>query len=176
MPPSQWQRWLQEGEACDAAWAPSLREHLGLVLDQARSVVATFNASPPYALSHRDVEPWNVLIAQGGPLLIDWDTTGPESIPLEAAYVFITFAKKGRDHPDPQLVHRSHQAYIAAGGQPLTAASGLLDRMIGQHLSKIAGSLGHFFDTYDDEQKIRERIDQLPETVANARRWEHLFR
>lgn len=176
VPANQWQRWLQEGEASDAAWAPALREQLGLVLDQARNVVATFNASSPYALSHRDVEPWNVLIAHGGPLLIDWDTTGPESIPLEAAYVFITFAKRGRDHPDPQLVHRSHQAYVAAGGQPLTAAPGLLDRMIGQHLSKIAGSLGHFFDTHDDEQKIRARIDRLPETVANARRWEHLFR
>lgn len=141
VPANQWQRWLQEGEASDAAWAPALREQLGLVLDQARNVVATFNASSPYALSHRDVEPWNVLIAHGGPLLIDWDTTGPESIPLEAAYVFITFAKRGRDHPDPQLVHRSHQAYVAAGGRPLTAAPGLNDRPTPVEDRRLAGPL-----------------------------------
>jgi hypothetical protein len=175
VPPDQWQRWLQEGEASDAAWAAELREHLDLVMEQARRVVATFNASPPYALSHRDVEPWNVLIAEGRPLLIDWDATGPESIPLEAANVFITFARMGRDEPDPQLVRRSHQAYVAAGGQPIKAKLGLLDRMIGQHLSKIAGSLGNFFDSQDDGPKVRERINRLPETVANARKWEQLF-
>ncbi|HEY9292042.1 MAG TPA: aminoglycoside phosphotransferase family protein [Microlunatus sp.] len=171
----QWPRWLQEGEANRAAWAPALRTHLDLVLEQARNVVATFDASPPYVISHRDFEPWNVLMADGQPMLIDWDTSGPESIPLEAAYVFITFARRGRDAPDPQLVRRSHRAYVAAGGQPLTAGPGLLDRMIGQHVSKIAGALGHFFDTQDGELKIRDRIERLPATVGNARAWEHLL-
>ncbi|GAB3914353.1 hypothetical protein GCM10011575_45280 [Microlunatus endophyticus] len=175
VPADRWRKWLQDGQASGAVWAPALREHLDLVQDQAERVVATFTASPPYALSHRDFEPWNVLMADGRPMLIDWDTTGPESIPLEAAYVFASFARRGRDEPDPHLIHRSHQAYVTAGGQPLTARPGLLDRMIGQHLSKIADTLGRFFDTQDEEQKIRERIERLPDTVANARKWEQLF-
>ena len=93
----QWSRWLREGEATGAGWAPALRAHLDLVLQQASRVEGTFNASPPYALTHRDVEPWNVLMASDGPVLIDWDTTGPESLPLEAAvYVFTKFALRGR--------------------------------------------------------------------------------
>jgi hypothetical protein len=109
------------------------------------------------------------------PMLIDWDTTGPESVPLEAAYVFITFAGRGRDAPDPQLVRRSHRAYVAAGGQPLAARPGLLDRMVGQLLSAIASALGHFFDTHDGEHQIRDRIERLPATVANARAWEQML-
>lgn len=175
VPLEQWSQWLRGGETAGAAWAPSLRTHLDLILKQSRNVVATFNASPPYALSHRDVEPWNVLLADDRPTLIDWDTTGPESIPLEAAYVFTTFARRGHDAPDHQLLHRSQQAYLDAGGSPLPDQPGLLDRMIGQHLSKIAGALGHFFDTQDDDQKIRDRIERLPATVEKARTWEPLL-
>jgi hypothetical protein len=137
--------------------------------------VGTFNASPPYALTHRDVEPWNVLMASDGPVLIDWDTTGPVSLPLEAAYVFTKFALRGRDAPDPQLVLRCHRAYVAAGGTPLVATPGSLDRMIGYHLAAIAGALGHSFDTRDGDRQISNRIDRLPNTVANARAWERLL-
>lgn len=175
VPLERWPSWLREGEATGAAWAPSLRVHLDLVLEQARNVVATFNASPPFALSHRDIEPWNVLMAGDRPILIDWDGAGPESVPLEAAYVIIGFARRGRDNPDPQLVRRAHRAYVAAGGPLLAARPGLLDRMIGQRLSAIASALGNFFDTQDAEDKIRDRIEQLPATVANARAWEQLF-
>ncbi|QDP96878.1 phosphotransferase [Microlunatus elymi] len=171
----QWLDWLDQGEAMTAPWAPALRTHLDLVLEQARQVVVTFEATPPYALSHRDVEPWNVLMAGDRPTLIDWDTSGPESIPLEAAYVFIAFARRGRAAPDPQLVRRSQAAYAAAGGEPLEAQQGLLDRMIGTRLARIAEALTRWGETPDDGQKIRDRIEQFPAVVGNARVWERLL-
>lgn len=175
VPQEQWVSWLDDGERTGTSWAPALREHLELVLEQASRVVETFNASPPYCLSHRDFEPWNVLMSDDGPMLIDWDTTGPESVPLEAAYVFIAFARRGRDGPDPEFVRRSHAAYVAAGGQPLVVRPGLLDRFIGYKLSRIAGALGHFFDVKDHDDKTRIAIENLPATVANARAWGRLF-
>ncbi|SDS51084.1 phosphotransferase enzyme family protein [Microlunatus soli] len=173
--PRQWSCWLQDGETAGAAWAPSLRRHLDLVVEQTGRVVRTFHAAPPYALSHRDFEPWNVLMAGDRPMLIDWDTAGPESIPLEAAYVLTTFARRGRDSPDQQLLQRSYRAYLVAGGPPLTAGPGSLDRMIGTHLAKIADAVRRFFDTQDDGHGIGDRIDRFPATVANARAWEQLL-
>lgn len=171
----QWRSWLDQGEAAGSSWAPALRTHLDLVLEQSHQVVETFNRTPPYVLSHRDVEPWNVLMTDDRPFLIDWDTTGPESAPLEAAYVFITFARRGRTEPDPELVRRSHAAYVAAGGHPIEAHTGILDRMIGFQLARLAGTLGSFFDVKDDDDKVRDRIERLPATVANARAWEALL-
>ena len=172
----QWLGWLRDGEVKGAVWASPLRQQIDLVLDQARQVVATFDASPPYAVSHRDVESWNILMAEAGPMLIDWDGAGPESIPLEAAYVFITFACRGRQEPDPELVQRSYRAYLDAGGPAFgTQTAGLLDRIVGTELSRIAESLGRFFDTFDDDDKVRDRIEQFPTVVQNARTWERLF-
>jgi hypothetical protein len=87
---------------------------------------------------------------------------------LEAAYVFTKFAMRVRDAPDPQLIRRSHSAYVASGGTALVARSGLLDWRTGYHLAGIADALGRFFETREDDRAICDRINQLPTTVADA--------
>lgn len=177
VPADRWPEWLREGEQKGAAWASALREHLDLILEAAGRIVGTFARTGPHVISHRDVEPWNVLIRaeDGRPMLIDWDTAGPESAPLEAAYAFIAFARRGRDEPDQQQIRRAHDAYVAAGGEPLTGRPGILDRIVGQQLSIIASDIGGFFDVANSEERIRERIESLPSVVANADRWERMF-
>lgn len=154
------------------SWAPALRTHLDLVIDQAAEVVGTFDTAPPYVVSHRDVEQWNVLMAGDRPILIDWDTGGPESVPLETAYVLVTLACRGRDAPDPEFIRRSHAAYVAAGGEPLAARPGLLARVIGRHLASISSSLSGYFDGGHSSEQIRQRIEDLPALVAKTRAWE----
>jgi Ser/Thr protein kinase RdoA (MazF antagonist) len=175
--PQQWRVWLESGEAQGNSWAPALRTHHDLIVSLATQVVETFVASPPHVLSHRDVEPWNVLIPLDDqpPMLIDWDAAGPESAPLEAAYVFTVFARRGHDDPDLEQVQRAHAAYVAAGGQPLGARPRILDRLIGIELAKLASAIGRFFDAPEADDRTRDRLDQLPTTVANIRRWEKVF-
>ncbi|MFC7625793.1 phosphotransferase [Microlunatus sp. GCM10028923] len=175
VPPGAWRGWLAEGEDRGASWAPVLRRRLDLVLELADRVVRTFAATGPYVLSHRDVEPWNVLITESGPILIDWDTVGPESAPLEAAAVFVRFAARAGADPDLDQLRRSKAAYLAAGGEPLPVRAGILDRLIGYELSKIATALGRFFDESDDDDRIRDRLDRLPATVETVRRWERIL-
>lgn len=174
-PPEQWLAWLDDGERTGTAWAPTLRAHLDFILEQADRVIQSFTAAQPYVISHRDVEPWNVLMTADRPILIDWDTTGPECAPMETAYVFVNFAMRGRDEPDPESIRRSHAAYIAAGGQSLVVQSGLLGRLVGRHLATITASLNGYFDGGHSEEAIQERIEDLPAIVANARSWERLF-
>lgn len=171
----QWLTWLAQGEAHHCSWAPLLRDRLDFILGLARAVVRTFDATPPYVMSHRDVEPWNVLITDRGPVLIDWDTTGPESARLEAAYVFVVFARRGQAEPSEELIRRAHSAYVTAGGDPLIAKPGLLDRMIGVELARLESALGRSFDVQEADDKTRARLDRLPATVANVRRWEGIF-
>ncbi|GAB3418364.1 phosphotransferase enzyme family protein [Flindersiella endophytica] len=173
VPHGQWLDWLDEGERDGRSWAPALREQLDFVLDQSTRVLATFNASPPYVVSHLDFKPSNVLLAGDRPIVIDWDSAGWESVPLESAYVFVDFA--GRAHgldPDPEVIRRAHAAYIAAGGEPLVVRTGSLDRVIGQHLATITTALGGYFQGGHSEEQIRARIEYLPKVVAKARSWE----
>lgn len=175
VPAEAWRDWLAAGERRGASWAPVLRRRLDLVLDHAGRVVRTFADSGPHVLSHRDVEPWNVLITESGPMVIDWDTVGPESAPLEAAAVFARFAARGRDDPDLDQLRRSLAAYVAAGGEPVPRRTGILDRLIGYELSKISSALGRFFDEFDDDDPIRDRLERLPAAVETVRRWERIL-
>jgi hypothetical protein len=171
----QWLHWLEEGERTGMSWALALRAHLGLVLEQTRQVVDTFHSAPPYILTHLDIEPQNVLMTDDGPVLIDWDTTGPDSAPLQAAFVFVTFARRGRDQPDPTAIRRSHAAYVAAGGKPMVRQPHLLDRVIGRHLATITTALGGYFEGGHSEEQIRTRIEQLPRVVATTHGWERVL-
>ena len=175
VPQAQWLSWLENGERTGMSWARALRNHLEFVLDQASRVVETFNTSPPYVVSHNDVGPGNILMTDDGPVLIDWDDAGPESAPLEAAYVFLTIARRGRDKPDPESIRQAHAAYVAAGGKPLVAREGTLDRVIGQHLATITTPLRGYFAGGHSEEQIRARIEGLPAVVAKVRAWERIL-
>jgi hypothetical protein len=175
VPPEQWLAWRDEGERAGKSWVCALREHLELVLEQSSRVAETFNGSPPYVVSHLDVEPQNVLVTDSAPVLIDWDSAGPESVPLETAYVFFAFARRGRESPDIDAIRRSHAAYVAAGGMPLVVRAGVLDRVIGRHLATITTALvGYFAGGHSDEQ-IRARLERLPSVVAETRSAERLL-
>lgn len=171
----QWEAWLRSGESRGKVWAPLLREHLGLVTDLAQRITQTFAQSGPHVESHRDVEPWNILMSGQRPVLIDWDTAGPESALLETAYVITTCAARGRTEPDPALILKSHRAYVAAGGAPITPRSGLLDRRVGYEVSKLASNLGGFFDVQEDEVRTRDRLARLPGRVVRIQRWEEIL-
>lgn len=174
VPPRQWADWLAEAEATARPWALSLRSRLDLILSLSEQVLETFADWPPYVLSHRDVEPWNVLIPTGGvtPMLVDWDASGSESAPLEAASVFTGFARRGRADPDPEQLRKALDAYVVAGGEPIVARRGILDRLVGIELSHLASSIGRFFRPDQDDEKIGRRLERLPEVVGTIRRWE----
>ncbi|HVX46125.1 MAG TPA: phosphotransferase [Mycobacteriales bacterium] len=177
VPPEQWGRWVESGTARGNSWADALRENHDLVVDLAARVTSTFATATPHVISHRDFEPWNVLVPLDGapPMLIDWDTAGPESAPLEAAFAFARFGPRGREDPDPAWVRRAHAAYVAAGGPPLTGGPGILDRMVGSELAAIAAGIGDFFDMGVPDDRTRDLLERLPATVARIRRWEGIF-
>ncbi|HVX43828.1 MAG TPA: aminoglycoside phosphotransferase family protein [Mycobacteriales bacterium] len=174
--PENWRRWLEDGTRAGISWAGALERNFELVVEESRRVAATFRSASPYVLSHLDIEPQNVLMTEAGPKLIDWDATAADSAELQAAFVFVEFARRGRTEPDPAAVRASHEAYVAAGGQPLTPRPYLLDRVIGRHLATITTALGGYFEGGHSEEQIRARIEELPTVVADTRAAEDILR
>jgi Ser/Thr protein kinase RdoA (MazF antagonist) len=184
---TDWHEWLQKGAATGRAWVPALDHHLRLILDLSVRVTDVFAATGPHVQTHRDFEPWNVLMVPQGrgarPVLIDWDVAGPDSAPLEAAHVLTSFAIHERPAPDTERVRRSVGAYVAAGGQPLRPGPDLLVRTLGMRLAKISQGIRAQLDgstplgvaPEEAETKVREHIEGLPALVADTNSWAGQF-
>jgi Ser/Thr protein kinase RdoA (MazF antagonist) len=176
-PPARWREWLAAGEERGLAWAAVLRRRLDDVAATTAWIGAAVVRSGAAVFTHRDVEPWNVLVTARGPVLVDWDTAGPDSAGLEAGHAAFAFA--GLDHRpvDPRAVRRTLDAYRAHGGGPLPADGDLFARragiMLGRLVERIRITLGEqdarAFDPAALETTAAERLEALPRFVDALR-------
>ncbi|WP_416980385.1 phosphotransferase enzyme family protein [Streptomyces sp. T028] len=65
-------------------------------------------------LSHRDLQPQNVLLTEAGPVLLDWDNAGPVAARRELAHVVYVWS--GGNHFRPEAARRLVRSYRAAEG------------------------------------------------------------
>nr|WP_255950533.1 phosphotransferase [Streptomyces sp. ODS25] len=172
-PPDAWDRWLAAGHAGDRSWAPALRRHRGLIDDLTARIDAAYRAVDDHVVTHRDVVPHNVLIdAARGPVLIDWDTAGPDSATLETAATVFDGARHagGGQEPDPAWIAAALDAYQARGGQ-IRSSEFLLARRLGVHLARCAERLrislgedsGGSLDPAAAEERAARHLAALPE-------------
>ena len=134
----RWQGWLDSGG--ERPWKPALRTHLPAIMDATAIVADTFGATTDHVTTHRDVEPHNILITGAGPVLIDWDSAGPDSAGLEAAHAIYALATHGRTTPDTTVIDRARHAYTRHGGTP-PSGPGTLARRLGMRLGRLAERL-----------------------------------
>ncbi|GAA4903223.1 Ser/Thr protein kinase RdoA (MazF antagonist) [Stackebrandtia albiflava] len=175
----RWTVWLERGRRAGRPWAGPLAERLPLLWGVMDDVEAAFARFGPYAVSHPDVEPWNVVVTAEGPLLVDWDQSGPDSAPLVLAHGALNFAMAG-GRPDPERIVRTVRAYRAAGGPALPPGPGLLARRMGLMLGRLTDRLTADTDPAPGHdpavgETAAERLHRLPEFTAALSRWERLF-
>jgi Phosphotransferase enzyme family len=183
-PPAQWQAWLAEGAAQGRTWAPLLRARLPYVAETSQWIAEAFAKAGGYIVTHRDVEPWNVLMTASGPRLVDWDTSGPDSATLEAAHSLLAFAAMERPAPDPDQVRRALAAYRSAGGAELRPGRDGIARRVGLRLHRLSvlltASLGLVEpgpgESRQAETRACEQLEDLPDLVARFTAWSELFR
>jgi Ser/Thr protein kinase RdoA (MazF antagonist) len=140
----QWSVWLTAGERMARPWAPLLRERLDGILEILEWVSAALGRAADYVVTHRDIEPWNVMMTADGPVLVDWDPAGPDSASLEACHAAFAFAYRGTAEPGADEreagLMNTLAAYVDAGGR-LRPDGDLLARRVGMRVSRLGSRL-----------------------------------
>ncbi|MGY0058879.1 phosphotransferase [Streptomyces sp. LZ34] len=110
---SDWAGLLQEARRTDASWSGELERFV----ETSASVLSphvTPAAPGDLLTSHRDVQPQNVSTGARGPVLLDWDDTGPTTAERELAGVLYVWA--GRDQLRIDSAQRLLGSYRDSGG------------------------------------------------------------
>ncbi|MGW2635652.1 phosphotransferase [Streptomyces sp. NPDC001348] len=95
-------------------WSESLGRFIGT---SAAELARWVTASDPGDLvtSHLDLQPQNVLVGPDGPVLLDWDNTGPVS--AEREFARAVFVWSGGNRANLDSARRLARAYRSAGGR-----------------------------------------------------------
>jgi thiamine kinase-like enzyme len=84
-----WKFYLQKGESYNAVWTDLLRENIDMLYDYYAKGVEALNAlSDKNIISHRNLDPRNVIWNGYTPYIVDWDTAAP----INPLYDFINTA------------------------------------------------------------------------------------
>jgi hypothetical protein len=136
-PTEQWQDWTTQALEQRRPWATELADHLDDYLAMTARLRATFLEVGDHVITHRDLVPFNVLLTQTGPVLIDWEVIGPDSASLESGFAAITFGRR-----NPGYVRRILDAYRANGGVVVGGlGENLFAHKLGSELGRLAGML-----------------------------------
>lgn len=116
---ADWTALHEQVRRAGVPWADTL----GRFIDtQAPELARHVSPSPPgeLVISHRDVQPQNILVGPAGPTLLDWDNAGPVSAERELAQVVHVWA--GGNDFSADAARQLVRAYVEAGG-PATVKS-----------------------------------------------------
>lgn len=160
-----WNAWVARAAVRELGWEVSV-DRAGPVLEALTSRLrAASTSAGDHVITHGDLEPYNVLVTPEGPVLVDWDSVGPDSAALEAGRAALTFA----GHDEDRLVEFL-RTYVNAGGQVAHLGPDLFVRPVALdllHLTEhIAVSLGDderpgWMQSGDMAATITERVEAL---------------
>jgi Ser/Thr protein kinase RdoA (MazF antagonist) len=175
----RWHTWLH---AAQRPWTPALREHLPDILAATAWVARAFDNTADHVTTHRDIEIHNIMITAAGPVLIDWDSAGPDSAGLETAHTAYSLATHHGPRPDRAAIRRLLDAYTANGGTAPTGPD-VLARRAGIRLGRLAERLRMSLgeqpagprDLTEIDTRARDRIRSIPAFTQDLIRYADLF-
>jgi len=160
-PMADWTQWVHDAHRLGLAWAPVGTELLDVIA--AATVLiesALADSTLPRCLTHRDVNPPNILHTAAGPVLCDFSYAGPDVAWLEAVSTAASFAA-----PDVLA------AYVGAGGQIGPTGLVALARAVGSAANWLAFnmwlSLGHRDVTDEQRRQATARIPDICREVID---------
>ena len=111
-----WPELAARAAATGQPWADELAAHVETFLAIAR-FVDTCERPGPVVLTHRDIQPWNLLAREGRPVVLDWELSGMLDLSSELGLTALSLAKgPGFDDIEPAIFRSVLDGYVAAGG------------------------------------------------------------
>ncbi|WP_231920357.1 phosphotransferase [Microlunatus soli] len=114
--PRDWPELAERAAASGQPWAAELAARLDTFLAIA-DLVAGCVRPGPVVLTHKDIQPWNLLARDGRPVLLDWELSGLLDLSGELGSTALSLAKgPGLDSIEPTVFRTVLDGYVAAGG------------------------------------------------------------
>ncbi|WP_301174549.1 phosphotransferase family protein [Actinomadura geliboluensis] len=131
-----WPELAARAAATGQPWADELASRVETFLGIAH-FVDTCERPGPVVLTHRDVQPWNLLAREGRPVVLDWELSGMLDLSGELGSTALSLAKgPGFDDIEPAIFRSVLDGYVTGGGVLPPAGPSWFVFMIG-------GWLGH---------------------------------
>ena len=114
--PHDWDDLAARALATGQPWADALASHVDTFLAIA-DFVATCERPGPVVLTHKDIQPWNLLVRDGRPVVLDWELSGTLELASELGSTALSIAKgPGFDDVEPTIFRSVLDGYVAGGG------------------------------------------------------------
>jgi aminoglycoside phosphotransferase (APT) family kinase protein len=111
-----WPELAERAAATGQPWAAELASHVETFLAIAH-FVDTCERPGPVVLTHRDIQPWNLLARDGRPVVLDWELSGMLDLASELGSTALSLAKgRGFDNIEPAIFRSVLDGYVAGGG------------------------------------------------------------
>jgi aminoglycoside phosphotransferase (APT) family kinase protein len=111
-----WPELAERAAATGQPWAGELAAHVETFLAIAH-FADTCDRPGPVVLTHRDIQPWNLLARDGRPVVLDWELSGMLDLAGELGSTALSLAKgPGFDDIEPAIFRSVLDGYVAAGG------------------------------------------------------------
>ncbi len=111
-----WSELAARAAATGQPWAEELASHVETFLAIAH-FVDTCERPGPVVLTHKDIQPWNLLAREGRPVVLDWELSGLLDLSSELGSTALSLAKgPGFDDLRPAIFRSVLDGYVAGGG------------------------------------------------------------
>jgi aminoglycoside phosphotransferase (APT) family kinase protein len=111
-----WPELAERAAATGQPWADELASLVETFLAISR-FVDTCERPGPVVLTHKDIQPWNLLSREGRPVVLDWELSGMLDLSSELGSTALSLAKgPGFDDVEPAIFRAVLDGYVAGGG------------------------------------------------------------
>ena len=99
-----WEAIYREAESAvpDASWLPELRNALPMLTAQEEEIRKALPALSPDVVSHRDLDPKNVMWDGASPYVIDWEAAGTIRAARELLETLFSWSDNGQGQPEKE--------------------------------------------------------------------------
>jgi aminoglycoside phosphotransferase (APT) family kinase protein len=180
-----WPELAERATATGQPWAGELTSQVETLLAIAH-FVDTCERPGPVVLTHKDIQPWNLLAREGRPVVLDWELSGMLDLSSELGSTALSLAKgPGFDEIEPAIFRSVLDGYVAGGGALPRSGPSWFVFMIGGWLGHtrwnilrcLAGvELSSGPDLALSHESVRNGVRGLPELFGRLPELEALLR